>query len=59
MGYFQMMFSIAFLFGPWFGTLVFEFYGSVVLWTATFILGLTSALVLLKSEKNKLSVENI
>ena len=59
MGYFQMMFSIAFLFGPWLGTLVFEFYGAAVLWTATFILGLTSALLLIKSEKNKLSVENI
>ena len=59
MGYFQMMFSIAFLFGPWIGTLVFEFYGSAVLWTATFILGLISMLALIKSEKNKPSVENI
>ena len=59
MGYFQMMFSVAFLFGPWFGTLVFEYYGAVVLWIATFILGITSALLLIKSEKNKLSVQNI
>jgi MFS family permease len=59
MGYFQMMFSIAFLFGPWLGTVVFEFYGAAVLWTATFILGLTSMMALIKSEKNKLSVENI
>ncbi|MFZ0456609.1 MAG: MFS transporter [Ignavibacteriaceae bacterium] len=51
MGYFQMMFSIAFLLGPWAGTLVFEFYGSAVLWTAAFILGLTSALILMNSEK--------
>jgi MFS family permease len=59
MGYFQVMFSIAFLFGPWLGTVVFEFYGAAVLWTATFVLGLTSMLALIKSEKNKLSVENI
>ncbi len=59
MGYFQMMFSVAFLIGPWLGTLVFEYYGAVVLWTATFILGLTSMLMLTKSEKNKLSIENI
>ncbi len=59
MGYFQMMFSVAFLFGPWLGTLVFEYYGAAVLWTGTFILGLTSAIALMKSEKNKLSVQNI
>ncbi len=57
MGYFQVMFSIAFLLGPWIGTLVFQYYGAVLLWTATFILGLTSAVVLIKSEKNKLSVK--
>ena len=59
MGYYQMMFSIAFLLGPWLGTLVFEYYGATVLWSATFVLGLISALVLLKPEKNKLSMENI
>lgn len=59
MGYYQMMFSIAFLFGPWLGTLVFEYFGAAVLWTATLILGLASALILLKSEKNKLSMQNI
>ncbi len=59
MGYFQMMFSIAFLLGPWIGTLVFEYYGSQILWAATFVLGLTSALTLLRSEKNRLSVKKI
>jgi len=59
MGYFQMMFSVAFLLGPWLGTLTFEYYGSTILWAATFVLGLVSALLLMKSKKNKLSVQNI
>ena len=50
MGYYQMTFSTAFLIGPWLGTLVFEYYGSVILWTGTFVLSLITILLLLKPD---------
>ena len=59
MDYFQMMFSIAFLLGSWFGTLVLQYFGSVILWIVTFILGLSSAAILIISGKDNLSVQNI
>jgi len=57
MGYFQMMFSLAFSLAPWAGTKLFELYGSDVLWTATFIMGTISAVLfptLKKHSSNKL-----
>lgn len=48
MGYFQMIFSASFALGPWLGTIVFENYGSVILWTGCMIAGLISAVGVLK-----------
>jgi predicted MFS family arabinose efflux permease len=59
MGYYQMMFSVAFLLGPWGGTIVFEYLGSTILWILTLILGLLSAFILIKPEKSGFSVQNI
>jgi MFS family permease len=58
MGYFQMMFSLAFTTAPMIGTLVLENYGAKVLWSGTFILGIFSATMMLilksiKSHKNE------
>lgn len=52
MGYFQMTFSFAFSAGPWLGTVVYEKFGSVILWSAALIMGLiTSILMLFVKEK--------
>ena len=52
MGYFQMTFSFAFSAGPWLGAVVYEKYGSVVLWCGALAMGLiTAALVLFLKEK--------
>jgi MFS family permease len=59
MGYYQMMFSIAFLFGPWIGTVVFEYLGASILWISTFILGMISTAALVKTANYRISVENI
>jgi MFS family permease len=56
MGYYQMIFSIAFLIGPWLGALVFEYYSSSILWAITFVLGIISALMLLEKDKREVSV---
>lgn len=47
MGYFQMTFSFAFSAGPWLGTVVYEKYGSAVLWSCTFVMGLLTAFLML------------
>lgn len=46
MGYYQMTFSFAFSAGPWLGTVVFQNYGSKILWIGAFAFGLVSALLL-------------
>lgn len=46
MGYYQMTFSFAFSAGPWLGTVVFQNFGSKILWIAAFAFGLVSALLL-------------
>ena len=52
MGYYQMTFSFAFSAGPWLGTVVYEKFGSVVLWTGALVMGLiTAILVLFVKEK--------
>lgn len=48
MGLYQMCFSLAFTIGPGLGTLVMERLGSTVLWSATFIFGLISAILMMK-----------
>lgn len=46
MGYYQMTFSFAFSAGPWLGTVVYENYGSVILWSGALVFGLiTTALM--------------
>lgn len=47
MGFYQMVFSLAWAFGPWMGTKIFEQYGSTVLWLFTFVLGAVSAVMVL------------
>lgn len=46
MGYFQMTFSLSFMVGPWLGTVVYEQFGSVILWIGCFVFGLISALMM-------------
>jgi MFS family permease len=52
MGWFQMVFSGCLTVAPWLGTTIFEIYGSVTLWTWTFIAGFTSTVMFLKFRKN-------
>ena len=47
MGYFQMTFSFAFSAGPWLGTIVYQNYGSVILWGGALVLGLVTAVLML------------
>lgn len=47
MGYFQMTFSFGFSAGPWLGTVLYENYGSVILWLTTLGLGLLTAVLML------------
>lgn len=54
MGYFQMLFSIAFTSAPWLGTNVFETFGSFTLWTGAFVFGLTSAVLSIRLRHIKL-----
>lgn len=52
MGYYQMTFSFAFSAGPWLGTVVYQNYGSVILWSSALVFGLlTSALMFFIKEK--------
>ena len=52
MGYYQMTFSFAFSAGPWLGTVVYENYGSVILWSGAFVFGLiTAALMFFVKER--------
>ena len=43
MGYYQMTFSFAFSAGPWLGTVVYENYGSVFLWSGALVFGVITA----------------
>ncbi len=51
MGFYQMIFNLAFTMGPWLGTIIMETHGSRILWYAIFILGLISTLMMLKLDK--------
>ena len=52
MGYFQMTFSFAFSAGPWLGTIVYQNYGSVVLWSGALVLGLITTVLMLFVREN-------
>ncbi len=47
MGYYQMTFSFAFSAGPWLGTVVYQNYGSVILWSGALVMGLVTAVLML------------
>jgi MFS family permease len=55
MGYFQMTFSFAFSAGPWLGAVVYEKYGSVILWSGALVMGLVTAVLILfvKEKQNE------
>lgn len=55
MGYFQMTFSFAFSAGPWLGTVVYEKYGSIILWSGALVMGLITAILILfvKEKQNE------
>ena len=46
MGYYQMTFSFAFSAGPWLGTVIYQNYGSVILWSGAFIFGLITSVLM-------------
>jgi MFS family permease len=52
MGYYQMTFSFAFSAGPWLGTVVYQHYGSVILWGGAFAFGLITTLLMLFVKSN-------
>jgi predicted MFS family arabinose efflux permease len=43
MGYFQTTFSFSLMLGPWFGTIIFDHFGSNVLWSGAFVFGMITA----------------
>jgi predicted MFS family arabinose efflux permease len=55
MGYYQMVFSFAFMFGPWLGAVILDKLSSMILWGGAFVLALIStimfSLMLKRSEK--------
>lgn len=53
MGYFQMTFSTAFMLGPLIGTIVLDAFGSVVLWTGSFLVGAIATISILIFNKDK------
>ncbi len=52
MGYYQMTFSFAFSAGPWLGTVVYENYGSVILWSGALVFGLTTTALMFFVKNN-------
>lgn len=52
MGYYQMTFSFAFSAGPWLGTVVYQHFGSIILWSGALVFGLITATLMffLKSQ---------
>ena len=52
MGYYQMTFSFAFSAGPWLGTVVYENYGSIILWSGAFVFGLITSVLMLLIKTN-------
>lgn len=52
MGYYQMTFSFAFSAGPWLGTVIYQNYGSVILWSGALIFGLITAVLMFFVKNN-------
>ena len=52
MGYYQMTFSFAFSAGPWLGTVVYQNYGSVILWSGALVFGLITAVLMVFVKSN-------
>jgi predicted MFS family arabinose efflux permease len=52
MGYYQMTFSFAFSAGPWLGTVVYQNYGSEILWSGALVLGLITAALMFFVKSN-------
>ena len=52
MGYYQMTFSFAFSAGPWLGTVVYQNYGSVILWSGVLVFGLITAALMFFVKSN-------
>jgi MFS family permease len=52
MGYYQMTFSFAFSAGPWLGTVVYQNYGSVILWSGALVFGLITAALMFFVKSN-------
>ena len=52
MGYYQMTFSFAFSAGPWLGTIVYQNYGSVILWSGALVFGLITAVLMVFVKSN-------
>jgi MFS family permease len=52
MGLYMMTFSVAFMLGPWLGTLAFEKYGATIFWTGNLIVGILSAVLFTLTKKN-------
>jgi predicted MFS family arabinose efflux permease len=48
MGAYSLSFSLAFAFAPWAGTAIFAALGSIILWTAVFVVGCLSAAMMLQ-----------
>jgi MFS family permease len=48
MGFYTMAFSIAFTIGPWLGTFLMEKWGSTLMWSFMFLMGVISTGMLLK-----------
>lgn len=57
MGYFQMTFSFAFSAGPWLGTVIYQNYGSVILWSGALVMGLitTTLMLFVKEPRNEVN----
>jgi MFS family permease len=53
MGFYQMVFNFAFAAGPWLGIQILDLYGSKILWTCIFLLGLVSTILMLKLKSTK------
>lgn len=52
MGYYQMTFSFAFSAGPWLGTIVYQNYGSVILWSGALVFGLITVVLMVFVKSN-------
>lgn len=52
MGYYQMTFSFAFSVGPWLGTIVYQNYGSVILWSGALVFGLITVVLMVFVKSN-------